>query len=112
MSAYKITEYNKEIYLSDYNAPFDTNEDFLEALQANDFKKYEFFTKCKKYSSIIDSQKNQILRDMNNIGLTETKIVNSKETEVWSFYLTRDELNYIGFDNFLINSFLIYRCLI
>ena len=110
MSAYKMAEYNGSIYLSDYNAPFDSNEDFLKALKKNDYSQNEFFIKCNDYSQIIGCQIPQVWDDMNELGLTEEYEVDAEGLGVncnvirgWSFYLSTDELDYIGFDKSVID---------
>lgn len=87
LTAKKIAEHNGVIYVSAYNAPFDSNEEFLNAV----LNEVEFtdFSQFSSYGEIIESERQQILDDIQDLGLYD-------ENGYWNFYLTPEELRYLG----------------
>lgn len=98
LSLQQIVENNGKIYVSHYDAPFQDNADFLAAvLSDSDFDDYFI---CDTYEEVIESEKCQILEDARDCGLYE-----DEANQEWSFYLSKEELIYLGLldeiENFL-----------
>lgn len=98
LSAQKIAENNGKIYVSHYDAPFQDNADFLAAvLSDSDFDDYFVYD---TYEEVVESEKRQILEDARDCGLYE-----DETNQEWSFYLSKEELIYLGLldeiENFL-----------
>lgn len=89
LMAKKIAEHDGVIYVSAYNAPFDSNEEFLNAaLNEIEFKEFEDFFQFSSYGDIIESERQQILDDIQDLGLYD-------ENGYWNFYLTPEEFRYL-----------------
>ena len=94
LTAKKIAEHDGVIYVSAYNAPFDSNEEFLNAaLNEVEFEEFKDFFQFSSYGDIIESERQQILDDIQDIGLYENGFEGKPE---WSFYLSPEELRYLG----------------
>lgn len=94
LTAKKIAEHNGVIYVSAYNAPSDSNEEFLNAvLNEVEFVEFTDFSQFSSYGEIIESERQQILDDIQDLGLYD-------ENGYWNFYLTPEEIRYleISFD--------------
>lgn len=90
LTAKKIAEHDGVIYVSAYNAPFDSNEEFLNAaLNEVEFEEFKDFFQFSSYGDIIESERQQILDDIQDLGLYD-------ENGYWNFYLTPEELRYLG----------------
>lgn len=90
LTAKKIAEHDGVIYVSAYNTPFDSNEEFLNAvLNEIEFKEFKDFFQFSSYGEIIESERQQILDDIQDLGLYD-------ENGYWNFYLTPEELRYLG----------------
>ena len=91
-SAYQMVEYREKIFISAYDT-FDSKDEFLEALKEcklpdGSFDNRYDFTIYNNYHEIISGEYNQVLEDIQDIGLWHN--------EKWDFYLTRDELETMG----------------
>lgn len=91
-SAYQMIEYREKIFISAYDT-FDSKDEFLEALKEcklpdGSFDNRYDFTIYNNYHEIISREYNQVLEDIQDIGLWHN--------ERWDFYLTRDELETMG----------------
>lgn len=91
-SAYQMVEYREKIFISAYDT-FDSKDEFLEALKEcklpdGSFDNRYDFTIYNNYHEIISGEYNQVLEDIQDIGLWHN--------ERWDFYLTRDELETMG----------------
>lgn len=91
-SAYQMVEYREKIFISAYDT-FDSKNEFLEALKECNLPDGSFdnrydFTIYNNYHEIISGEYNQVLEDIQDIGLWHN--------ERWDFYLTRDELETMG----------------
>ena len=110
-SAYTMIEYNNKVYLSYYgfsdNNYYEFNEEGKpvkkitpeEALlsfvmcpeQSYDEQgNNEIFTEYNSYKELVSAQERSVLCDMEDMGLTQNK--------EWNFYLSKEELIYIGVD--------------
>lgn len=91
-SAYQMVEYGEKIFISAYDT-FDSKDEFLEAIKEcklpdGSFNNRYDFTIYNNYHEIISGEYNQVLEDIQDIGLWHN--------EKWDFYLTRDELETMG----------------
>ena len=91
-SAYQMVEYGEKIFISAYDT-FDSKDEFLEAIKEcklpdGSFNNRYDFTIYNNYHEIISGEYNQVLEDIQDIGLWHN--------ERWDFYLTRDELETMG----------------
>ena len=91
-SAYQMVEYREKIFISAYDT-FDSKDEFLEAIKEcklpdGSFDNRYDFTIYNNYHEIISGEYNQVLEDIQDIGLWHN--------ERWDFYLTRDELETMG----------------
>lgn len=91
-SAYQMVEYREKIFISAYDT-FDSKDEFLEALKEcklpdGSFDNRYDFTIYNNYHEIISGEYNQVLEDIQDIGLWHDG--------KWDFYLTRDELETMG----------------
>lgn len=91
-SAYQMVEYGEKIFISAYDI-FDSKDEFLEAIKEcklpdGSFDNRYDFTIYNNYHEIISGEYNQVLEDIQDIGLWHN--------ERWDFYLTRDELETMG----------------
>lgn len=91
-SAYQMVEYGEKIFISAYDT-FDSKDEFLEAIKEcklpdGSFDNRYDFTIYNNYHEIISGEYNQVLEDIQDIGLWHN--------ERWDFYLTRDELETMG----------------
>ena len=91
-SAYQMVKYGEKIFISAYDT-FDSKDEFLEAIKEcklpdGSFDNRYDFTIYNNYHEIISGEYNQVLEDIQDIGLWH----NGK----WDFYLTRDELETMG----------------
>lgn len=91
-SAYQMVEYREKIFISAYDT-FDSKDEFLEAIKEcklpdGSFNNRYDFTIYNNYHEIISGEYNQVLEDIQDIGLWHN--------ERWDFYLTRDELETMG----------------
>lgn len=91
-SAYQMVEYGEKIFISAYDT-FDSKDEFLEAIKEcklpdDSFNNRYDFTIFNNYHEIISGEYNQVLEDIQDIGLWHN--------ERWDFYLTRDELETMG----------------
>lgn len=124
-SAYVMVEYNDKVYLSfygfgdgkyyeaiiedgaiidDLSKPVDPKEVLLRDIKC-DLQVYdengnnEIFTTYDNYGELIKEQLGQVLDDFDDIGLTD-------ENGNWDFYLSKNELIYIGIDEKIIENHL------
>ena len=93
-SAYVMVEYKGHIYISAYDT-FENVNEFISAIKKCELPNGEFdnrydMTIYDDYNELIEDEYGQVCEDIEDIGLTE----NSK----WNFYLTRNEMIYIGID--------------
>ena len=91
-SAYQMVEYREKIFISAYDT-FDSKDEFLEALKEcklpdGSFDNRYDFTIYNNYHEIISGEYNQVLEDIQDIGLWHDG--------KWDFYLTRNELETMG----------------
>jgi hypothetical protein len=91
-SAYQMVEYREKIFISAYDT-FDSKDEFLEALKEcklpdGSFDNRYDFTIYNNYHEIISGEYNQVLEDIQDIGLWHN--------DKWDFYLTRNELETMG----------------
>lgn len=91
-SAYQMVEYGEKIFISAYDT-FDSKDEFLEAIKEcklpdGSFNNRYDFTIYNNYHEIISGEYNQVLEDIQDIGLWHN--------ERWDFYLTRGELETMG----------------
>lgn len=89
LSAQKIAENNGKIYVSHYNAPFDSDADFLATILAD--SSFDDYFVYDTYQDVVESEKSQVLEDALDLGLYE-----DKSNRKWSFYLSKEELIYLG----------------
>lgn len=89
-SAHVMVEYEGKIYISDYAVYDNSNnkeQDFIA-----DIKKYNQENQgYKNYREVVNSFFDGIEEDINGCGLLDRK-------GEWAFYLSRNELRFIGFD--------------
>lgn len=88
-----IEERGSFYYVTDADDTFDSKDEFLEALKEcklpdGSFDNRYDFTIYNNYHEIISGEYNQVLEDIQDIGLWHN--------EKWDFYLTRDELETMG----------------
>lgn len=91
-SAYQITAYKGHIYISAYDT-FDNKEEFIKAIKECELPNGEFdnrygLTIYDDYKELVADEYQQVIEDIQDVGLTENG--------QWNFYLTRGELEYMS----------------
>lgn len=122
-SAYVMVEYNNKIYLSYYGYGdgeyYEENEegvpirkispeenllrDVESSIQMYDEQgNNETFTRYDNYKEIVDKEISQVYEDMDDIGLLD-------EDGQWQFYLSKDEMIFMGINELRIENQLEYE---
>ena len=105
-SAYVMVEYNDEIYISAYDT-FETEEELISAIKECELPSGNFYNRYDmsfydSYKQVLEHEYNQVREDMNDIGLLD-------DGGQWKFYLSQDEMIFIGIDENIIENQLEYE---
>lgn len=85
-SAYPMVEYGNSIYVAAHGDWYDSPQDILKDLSAGE---NSFCNNYSNYGTLVETELYQVKDDMNDLGLVN-------EFDVWEFYLSEYELEYIG----------------
>lgn len=105
-SAYVMVEYNDEIYISAYDT-FETEEELISAIKECELPSGNFYNRYDmsfydSYKQVVEHEYNQVREDMNDIGLLD-------DGGQWKFYLSQDEMIFMGIDENSIENQLEYE---
>lgn len=105
-SAYVMVEYNDEIYISAYDT-FETEEELISAIKECELPSGNFYNRYDmsfydSYKQVVEDEYNQVREDMNDIGLLD-------DGGQWKFYLSQDEMIFMGIDENSIENQLEYE---
>lgn len=105
-SAYVMVEYNDEIYISAYDT-FETEEELISAIKECELPSGNFYNRYDmsfydSYKQVLEHEYNQVREDMNDIGLLD-------DGGQWKFYLSQDEMIFMGIDENSIENQLEYE---
>ena len=105
-SAYVMVEYNDEIYISAYDT-FETEEELISAIKECELPSGNFYNRYDmsfydSYKQVVEHEYNQVREDMNDIGLLD-------DGGQWQFYLSKDEMIFMGINELRIKNQLEYE---
>lgn len=105
-SAYVMAEYKNKVYISAYDT-FDNKEKLVSAIKKcelpdGDFENRYDLSIYDSYKQVVEHEYNQVREDMNDIGLLD-------DGGKWKFYLSQDEMIFMGIDEHSIENQLEYE---
>lgn len=105
-SAYVMVECNDKIYISAYDT-FENEEELISAIKECELPNGDFDNRYDmsiydSYKQVVEYEYNQVREDMNDIGLLD-------DGGKWKFYLSQDEMIFMGIDEHSIENQLEYE---